>query len=84
MKIVVRKRHIQQGVGSCGGSATCPIALAINEQTKFKAQVGWSATFLTSADGRTKTLLNTEKMKSFIDKFDNGKSVRPFSFNIDI
>jgi hypothetical protein len=84
IKITVRKKHISSGVGTCAGTNTCPIALALNEQSQYKAAVEWSRIRLTDNQGRIFKIETTEKMRNFIDAFDCGRHVRPFSFSINI
>jgi hypothetical protein len=87
-KIVIRKTHIVQGTAGINAeglkSDSCPLALALNEQTGYKASVGWTWTFLTSLDGKTTKFENSGKVQDFIQDFDDGHHVRPRSFILDV
>lgn len=84
-KIQVKKKHITSGTGSCAGTNTCPIALAVLEQTNFThVSVQWTHTFLFKNDAEYYKIKNTPAMKKFIDAFDNGHHVKPMSFILDI
>jgi len=76
MKITVTKEDIQKGRRE--NPWFCPIARAIKRQCKLTRST-------VSVGERTATvnhkILNIPKSaQSFIDKFDNKKSVKPFSF----
>lgn len=77
MKIEVTQTMIDEGEAcSCSG---CPVALGIVKSTGTK-QV-WVEDHRAWIDGNLKNL--PDPAVAFIDAFDSGKPVRPFSFELD-
>lgn len=92
MKIRVTRKHIDLGV-PCSMSR-CPIALAIKEKTgswRVRVEHG-SVKFLKPGESIrfddlgyvVGSVLIASKATEFIDKFDLGRDVKPFTFNLDI
>jgi hypothetical protein len=78
MKVEVKQEHIDKGVPSNG--CECPIALALGEMFP-DAQV-------LVCDGRIEVGFEVaappQEAKEFINDFDDGEPVAPFSFDLDI
>lgn len=77
MRINVEKRHIKFGIRNSG--CRCPIALAVKEHIKY----GIWVTPTIIAVCKEKYYMSKRTMK-FIEYFDSGKPVEPFSFNLKI
>lgn len=75
MRINVLKRHIEGG--NRRGLCSCPIALALIEQVSCKRV---EVLNFARIDGKSFDL--PAKAKTFIQKFDAGYPVEPFSFSI--
>ena len=58
----------------------CPVARATSRATSKSAWVGY---FTMGLDGRKARKL-PKKVASFVSRFDSGKPVKPFSFEIDL
>jgi hypothetical protein len=71
MRVKVMQKHIREGRKQ--STSTCAVALAIKE--RFKANDVMVANMAT-IDGINYEL--PEKVHKFIDRFDEGKSVKPF------
>lgn len=79
MRINVTQEHIDRGVrGDC---AACPIALATTEV--IHERVGVVGLHIIDNDG-IPIKETTVKMRQFMDNFDDGKPVQPFSFNLKL
>lgn len=87
MKICVTAKHIKKGKRNEGHS--CPIALAIREELdcaiKAAKKLGKEDTFKVDVGGAEIYIGNDsyiipEKACKFIEKFDDGGTVKPFSF----
>lgn len=77
LKIRVLARHIEHGKR---GSESCPIALALRENGFKRAWVSsdsWSKT----SNGQERSL--PKEAHKFINGYDSGKKVLPFTFEID-
>ena len=77
MKIKVTKEHIDKGRKK--SALSCPIALAIGDKYGLDASVGPESCVI----GYTICDL-PKSVKKFIKLFDNGYSVEPFEFNINL
>lgn len=80
MIITVTKREIKQGSSNWD---TCPVALAIKK--RIDGEVLVSGHFASLLKGkRWASFPLPRKVKDFISKFDGGKKVKPFSFNLNV
>lgn len=80
MKITVTEEHIQKGERrSCG---RCPIAQAIHESTGVAMEVGIASAW--PANGPYKCIDLPREAQVFIDRFDRGSRVRPFTFEFPV
>ena len=89
-KINVTQKHIQKGRKSdCG---QCPIALAIldtfgdritNVNVGDNRVINFEEKVL-NGDMNYLTCQASKKINSFIDKFDDGKPVKPFNFMLKV
>ena len=77
MKINVTLKHISEGKPNC--APWCPIALAIQEATGLPGSVGCTIYFV---DNRA--YMSSPEMKQFVDRFDRGLPVEPFTFEVPI
>ena len=79
MLIKVTQEHIDSGVrGDC---SKCPIALAISEQVNNRVGVSKGGIIIPYL---YETFLETPPLaREFIEKFDAGKEVEPFVFNLE-
>ena len=78
MKITVTKEHIKKGKPNLGYA--CPIALAVREQLHLSA-----VEVHVDGAGITAGTMDYEIPRAavlFFWRFDEGKSVKPFSFNL--
>lgn len=73
-KINVTNYHIRRGIP--GNFCQCPIALAIKGQTRVKHV--WVA--YEDIECGPFSVPTTKTIQKFIDKFDDQKTVKPFSF----
>jgi len=71
----VTKDHIGQGMRK--SSSLCPISLSLLDETGITYYVGVCGIF--EADGELLMDLTAE-MRQFINRFDDGELVEPFSF----
>lgn len=78
MKIKVTRKHIEQGERL--ETRSCPIALAFKDLGWGSVQV-YTLKVYKKKKGK-KYLLPSSAIK-FITKFDEGKTVRPFTFELD-
>ena len=76
MKIKITKKHIENGKKKCNKS--CPIALAMNEQTGKSCIVDTTKTYI----GK-EWFWTTKEMFNFIDLFDRGYTVKPTTLIIN-
>lgn len=84
MQINVTQEIIDKGgKGGKSNCSSCPIALAIREQTEFKAAEVGHDIWLTSILSEKPRHLPSEAT-FFIERFDDGKPVQPFSFELDL
>lgn len=90
MIIQVKKKHIKAHI-PFDGTANCPVALAIYEQTGKPASVGLKDVYVYNNLEAAK-MLNTRKSRKidlprsaqrFISKFDQDKPVKPFNFKLN-
>lgn len=79
MKITVTQDDINKGIPL--KAPRCAIARAIRRQTRRYASVG---TETVTALGRPKAFATPPVAVAFIERFDAGKLVQPFSFWLDI
>jgi hypothetical protein len=80
MKIEVTQEHIDNG--KCKDANYCPIALAIQDALNLNAsQVEVDGIFIEVNDHPFET---TEEIDGFVDAFDHGKPVAPFTFDLPI
>jgi hypothetical protein len=75
MKIYVRRRHIKCGMAR--SQSGCPIALAFEEITGERPRVD-----LDCINTHDEGFALPRSAQRFIDRFDAGKPVKPFTFVI--
>lgn len=81
MKVIVTKEHIDNGV--CGSSTNCPIAYALIEKSSVKLRsVGSGFVEVVNKKNETFLYILPQKARQFIEDFDDGKEVEPFSFEM--
>lgn len=84
MKINVTEDHIARG--RQGAPNSCPVALALKETSSDFANVVVSPSWFFSKNKDFKITYEAtnlpKKVQQFIKKFDTGKPVKPFSFEI--
>jgi hypothetical protein len=84
MKIKVTLKDIEEGYrGSC---YECPIALAFKREVKPTSQIGLNvgaARILHREVHEWDTYTLPKKAQTFIKRFDGGKPVKPFTFEIE-
>jgi hypothetical protein len=81
MLIEVKQKHIRKGVR--GNMCNCPIALAVEEVTGTRAEVACSiAVWPANGEGENSVYRVTRSCDRFMEKFDNGKKVKPFKFRL--
>lgn len=78
MKITVTEEHIRRGRRRA--CSACPLALAISEAVGMRMEVGVLSTWCDPA----KLITLPEEAQEFIDRFDRGRKVHPFSFELPI
>lgn len=77
IKISITKAHIRDGVP--GNECDCPIALALKDALLTNDVA-------VNPDGmrvNNRTFSADKKDRRFIERFDNGKPVKPYSFEIN-
>jgi hypothetical protein len=80
MKIEVTDEHIKNGI--CKDANNCPIALAIRETLNLDAdEVEVDGIFI-EVEGRN--FDTTDEIDDFIEDFDSGTPVYPFTFDLPI
>jgi hypothetical protein len=92
MKISVTQKHIDRASKLFTNPTkfvckTCPIALAVKDQTHRAVDVGYSSLKYKTSSGNPKIVNLPEKAKKFVETFDNyvngsRKLPRPFTFEI--
>lgn len=83
LKINVRLKHIEKGEKAI--VTHCPIALAMNDHKAIRDAYVTTSTALFTSDGiHGQTSALPKKVQAFILRFDEGKSVKPFSFNLKV
>jgi hypothetical protein len=92
MKISVTQNHIDCATKLFTNPKTivyktCPIALAVKDQTHRAVVVGFGSMEYKTSGGNRKKVFLPEKAKKFVKTFDNffngsGKLPRPFTFEI--
>lgn len=81
MTIEVTEQHIKKGnAGSCG---SCPIALALKDAGFKHPVVDHSSFCYIMVGGGIKKLSLPYNAIDFIVRFDSGKKVHPFSFELE-
>ena len=82
MRIVIEQEHIDKGLTRAPG--LCPVALAVLEQTYAKTvSVGIEDVGFLNPEGFPDEWFSLPPDASaFIDRFDKGLSVYPFSFDL--
>lgn len=81
MKIRVSRRYLKEGKPR--SAYTCPVALALNDQAPVKGRWTVGTTAIQQAGGKDRQLL-PPRIARKITRFDRGKFVLPFSFEVDI
>jgi hypothetical protein len=79
MTIHVTQEHIDKGLKSCGG---CPIALALRD-AGFNDVVVFQRRFIYDARRGSPSHTLPPEAREFIEKFDKGRTVQPFSFELE-
>jgi hypothetical protein len=80
MKIEVTQEHIEKGVPE--EECNCPIALAIRDAFNVEElEVSVNATVIRVGFDHCPT---PEEAEAFVCDFDDGRSVRPFTFDLPI
>lgn len=86
MKINVTAKHISNGTAL--SMCKCPVALALKQQVHKQVTVDeYELEYLPYSDASKycfarRTSKTPKKVKQFIKRFDSGKRVRPFSFDV--
>lgn len=84
MKITVTKKHIDAGIRN--DCERCPIALAILESVPDSASPTVDHSEISFLKDNRFTLVHSDTPRSaeeFIERFDNGLPVQPFTFEIE-
>lgn len=81
IEVDVKKEDIEKGRPNDSGR--CPIALALGRMYECPCVVGESA-WITNEDGERMRLELPNKAVAFVDRFDFGKKVKPFSFRATV
>lgn len=81
MKVEITKSLIKRGErASC---VDCPVALAINKTFKLHhASVDNGCAMAVDKNNKTIYFKLPKKAKNFIERFDDGKRVKPFTFEL--
>lgn len=84
MKIEVKQEHIEKGKRQ--DACHCPVALAIKDTVKVKfVYVHLFEINLKKKWARKAVEITlSKKVEKFVKKFDDGKKVKPFSFELKI
>lgn len=80
MTIKVTKKHIREG--KRGFCRQCPVALALMNATNYKRVFVSSYSWQLGSGKQSGTL--PQRAQNFIEDFDGGKNVKPFSFDLDV
>jgi hypothetical protein len=75
----VTASHIKRGVS--GDSSSCPVALALRGKKYTFISVNDEIEFV-NRSGSIVTVPSPKSVAKFIDRFDDGKKVKPFSFKL--
>ena len=84
--VKVRRKHILAGV--CGDAETCAVALALQDIGAKAVQVSGCLAFIFG--GRAYMIVTPDKVRNFIDEFDDvvtvsqRKTLKPISFKLDL
>jgi len=78
MRIFVTAKDIREGAKSA--CEACPVARAIKRRVTCRVVVGMG--FISF--GLKSSVLTPTQVANFIDRFDGGKKVKPFSFLLDV
>lgn len=79
--IKVTQRHIDEGL--CGDLVKCMAALALAEASGLSVLVGpWDVTFEYPIGGGSFNVDLPKRVQKKIVLFDNGRTVKPFSFRL--
>ena len=78
LKIQVKQKHIKAGRINDGGN--CPIALACRDAAIVCPNVSTMWISYRGSDYYRRSTPLPQKAIEFVDNFDNGKPVKPFSF----
>lgn len=82
IKVVVTEKHIKSGIAS---ASQCPIALALRSlHFKNIAVCEFGNEVYVSYKKIRYSGSVTKRIKNLIVKFDDGKTIRPFSFNLKL
>lgn len=78
LTVEITERHIKKG--KVGDHFQCPIALAIRSLGILGVNVSAFGSAYFTVKGAHYTVKLPKKAQTFINKFDSGKPVKPFSF----
>lgn len=81
MKITVTKKDIEDG--QTKDCISCPVALATKRKMKTTVHVWNHSIFCFNGNGWDSMIL-PKFVVDFIHHFDEGKNVKPFSFNLNL
>jgi len=81
MQIRVTSKHIKRGKPQ--QSVTCPIALAVAEKLHKRAGVDQIDILYRDVRGQWYSCKTPDIVAAFIEDFDIGKPVKPFTFKCD-
>jgi hypothetical protein len=82
MLIKVTQKHIDAGIPK--NACFCPIAAAVRELGFNEIALDDSVAVIKKKEGHWDTVSVPSSVKKFIAKFDSGKFVEPFEFELDI
>lgn len=84
MRVKVTQRHIERATKN--DCQSCPIAIAIRDLGMLEVYVADGGedeiSFLDPKSGKYVDCVISEATREFIDAFDNGEKVKPFSFDL--
>jgi hypothetical protein len=78
--ITVTESHIKRG--KIQDSNSCPVALALRSKKYRAVNVDDDSINFVNRSGRDVELDTPKKVSTFIERFDSGKKVKPFSFKL--
>lgn len=96
MRIKLRQDHINRGKRPDEGAGPhpinlgreCPLALCLSELTGMVCEVDiledFAMVFMRQPNGKYLSKDLPKSCKTFIERWDNHKTVDPFSFNMDL